>query len=96
MASERPSSDIVLSVKPNAHTAMNEASTQTGSARPVITVERQEFRNRNTTSTVSGAPSISASSTLRTALPTRSPASWTMSSLAPGGSVRLTGGRARP
>ena len=61
MASDRPSSDIVFSVKPNAHTAMNDASTETGSARPVMTVERQEFRNRKTTSTVSTAPSSSAS-----------------------------------
>ena len=42
---------------------MNDASTDTGSARPVMTVERHEFRNRNTTSTVSSAPSTSASST---------------------------------
>ena len=67
MASDSPSSDIVLSVNPKAHTAMNDASTETGSARPVMTVERHELRNRNTTSTVSSAPSISASSTFRTA-----------------------------
>ena len=85
IASERPISDIVFRVKPKAHTAMNEASTLTGSARPVITVERQELRKRNTTSTVSSAPSISASCTLRTAWCTRVPASWTISSLAPGG-----------
>ena len=60
MASDRPSSDIVFSVKPNASTATNEAMTETGSARPVMTVERQEFRNRNTISTVSSAPSTSA------------------------------------
>ena len=41
IASERPSSDIMLRVKPNAATAMNDASTETGSARPVMTVERQ-------------------------------------------------------
>ena len=58
-------------VKPNAHTAMNDASTETGSARPVMTVERHELRKRNTTSTVSSAPSISASCTLRTACFTR-------------------------
>ena len=57
MASDSPSSDIVFSVKPNAHTATNEASTDTGSARPVMTVERQELRNRNTTATVRAAPS---------------------------------------
>ena len=66
IASDRPSSDMVLSVKPNAQTAMNAASTEIGSARPVITVERHELRKRNTTSTVSSAPSINASSTLRT------------------------------
>ena len=87
IASDSPSSDIVLSVKPNAHTAMNEASTDTGSASPVITVERHEFRNRNTTSTVSSAPSMSASSTLRTAWLTRSPAFCTSANFTPGGSV---------
>ena len=34
MASDRPSSDIVFSVKPNAQTATNDASTETGSAKP--------------------------------------------------------------
>ena len=67
IASESPSSDIVSSLKPSTHTAMKLASTETGSARPVITVERHEFRKRNTTSTVSSAPSISASCTLLTA-----------------------------
>ena len=64
IASDSPRSDIVLSVKPNAHTATNDASTDTGSASPVMTVERHEFRNRNTTATVSAAPSSSASCTL--------------------------------
>ena len=64
---------------------MNDASTDTGSARPVMTVERQELRNRNTTSTVSSAPSISASSTLRTECSTRSPALRTTSTCTPGG-----------
>ena len=66
IASESPSSDMVFSVKPNAHTATNDASTDTGSARPVITVERHELRKRNTTSTVSAAPSTSALCTLAT------------------------------
>ncbi len=73
MASESPSSDIVLSVKPKAHTATKLASTDTGSAKPVITVERHELRNRNTTSTVSTAPSTSALCTLFTELVTRCP-----------------------
>src|SRR5205085_2671032 len=56
IASESPSSDMVLSVNPNAHTAMNDASTDTGSARPVITVDRHELRKTKTTSTVRSAP----------------------------------------
>lgn len=87
MASERPSSDIVLSVNPKAHTAMKLASTEIGSARPVITVERHEFRKRNTTSTVSTAPSMSVDCTLLTDAVTRSPALRTTSSVVPVGSV---------
>ena len=87
MASDRPSSDIVFSVKPKAHTATNDASTDTGSARPVMTVERHEFRNRKTTATVSAAPSMSASCTLPTESSTRTPASCTMRSVTPAGSV---------
>jgi len=81
--SERPRRDIVLSVNPKAQTAMNAASTLTGRARPVMTVDRHELRNRNTTSTVSTAPSMRASCTFRTAWATRTPASCTTSSLAP-------------
>ena len=77
MASERPSSDIVLSVKPNAQTLMNAASTETGSARPVMTVERQELRKKKTTSTVRSAPSTSVVCTSFTERRTRSPASCT-------------------
>ena len=87
IASDRPSSDIVSSLNPSAHTAMKLASTEIGSATPVITVDRHEFRNRNTTSTVSAAPSKSASSTLRTAWSTRSPESFTRSNFVPLGSV---------
>ena len=58
--SDSPSSDIVFSVKPYAHTATNDASTDTGRARPVMTVDRHELRNRKTTATVSAAPSMSA------------------------------------
>jgi hypothetical protein len=85
IASDRPSSDIVFRVKPKAHTATNEASTLTGSASPVMTVERHELRKRNTTSTVSRAPSISASCTFATACSTRMPASCTTSSFTPAG-----------
>ena len=87
IASERPSSDIVSSRKPSAHTAMNDASTEIGSAMPVITVERHELRNRKTTSTVSSAPSMSASCTLRTELRTSLPLFFTTSIVVPAGSV---------
>ena len=80
---------MVLSVKPNAQTAMNDASTDTGSARPVITVERHELRNRKTTSTVSAAPSMSASCTFDTLRSTRSPLFCTTSMVVPVGRVSL-------
>src|ERR1035437_6186856 len=83
IASESPSSDIVFSVKPNAYTAMKLESTDTGSARQVMTVERHEFRKRNTTSTVSSAPSTSASSTFCTEPSTWAPEFWTRSRLRP-------------
>ncbi len=86
IASDSPKSDMVFKVKPNTQTLTNEASTLTGSASPVMTVDRQELRNRNTTSTVSSAPWTSASSTLRTARRTRVPASRTISSRASAGS----------
>ena len=85
IANDRPSKLIVLRVKPNAYTAMKLASADTGNARPVMTVERQEFKNRNTTSTVSSAPSMSVSSTFATERSTRSPEFWIRSSLVPGG-----------
>ena len=44
MASERPSRLMKFSVKPHSHTAMKAASTEVGSDRAVISVERQEFR----------------------------------------------------
>ena len=52
-----------------------------------MTVDRHELRNRNTTSTVSSAPSINVSSTLRTEFRTRTPASRTISMRVPAGSV---------
>jgi hypothetical protein len=95
IASDSPISDIVSRLKPSAQTAMKLASTEIGSATPVITVERHEFRKRKTTSTVSSAPSRSASSTVRTDAFTRAPASFTMSSVVPLGSVgRISSNRA--
>jgi hypothetical protein len=90
MASESPSSDMVLSVKPAHHTATKLASTETGSASPVITVDRQEFRKMKTTSTVSSAPSSSASCTCPTLSSTFRPVLRTTSRLTPGGSVFRT------
>ncbi len=87
MASDNPIRDMVFKVKPKAQTAMNEESTETGRARPVITVERQELRKRKTTNTVRRAPSSRASSTFLTELCTRSPASRTTLSFTPWGRV---------
>ena len=87
IANDSPSSDMVSSLKPSAHTAMKLASTEIGSATPVMTVERHEFRNTNTTRTVRIAPRNSASSTLLTAWSTRTPESFTSSILVPFGRV---------
>ncbi len=64
MASDRPSSVMKLSVKPQAHTAMKAAMTEVGSDSAVMSVERHELRNAYTTKMVSIAPNISASITL--------------------------------
>ena len=56
MASDRPIRVITLSVKPKSFIALKAAITEIGSVSPVITVERQEFRNTNTMSTVSTPP----------------------------------------
>ena len=87
IASDRPRSDIVLRVKPKAATARNDAMTDTGRARPVMTVERHDLRNRNTTRIVSSAPSSSEVWTSATDSRTRTPESFTVSSLVPGGRV---------
>ena len=46
MASDSPSRLMKLSVKPHSQTAMKAATTEVGSDSAVISVERQEFRNR--------------------------------------------------
>ena len=56
----------MLMVKPNMFMNRKVPMIAMGSVRPVITVERQEFRNRNTISTVSTAPSIRVRRTLST------------------------------
>ena len=48
MASERPIRVSTFRVKPKTRIAMKAAITEMGRVRPVITVERQEFRNRKT------------------------------------------------
>ena len=59
----------ILMEKPNQYMKRKVPIKAIGSVNPVITVERQEFRNRKTMSTVSKAPSISVWRTLST--PTR-------------------------
>jgi len=50
---------ITLSVIPRKYMAMNEAMTEMGRVRPVMTVERQELRKQKTISTVRRAPMTS-------------------------------------
>jgi hypothetical protein len=66
MASESPISVSTFSVKFSPRITMNVLITDTGSARPVMTVLRQLFRNRNTISTVSRPPSSSVTCTSST------------------------------
>ena len=58
---------IMLIEKPKASMKAKVPISAIGSVSPVITVDRQEFRNRNTISTVSSAPSNSVRRTLSTA-----------------------------
>ena len=46
IASDSASSVIVFTVKPNTHMMKNAEMMLTGSVSPVMTVDRQEFRNR--------------------------------------------------
>ncbi|MCY1375459.1 hypothetical protein D9M69_628750 [compost metagenome] len=57
---------IMLMVNPKRFMKKKVPISAMGSVRPVMTVERQEFRNKNTISTVSSAPSISVRRTLST------------------------------
>ena len=58
---------IMLMVKPNRFMNKKVPMMEIGSVSPVITVERQEFRNMKTISIVSSAPSISVWLDLRPA-----------------------------
>ena len=57
---------IILMVKPSMYMNKNVPIKAIGSVRPVMMVERQELRNKNTINTVSTAPSISVRLTLST------------------------------
>ena len=57
---------IMLMVKPSMCMKKKVPMIAMGSVNPVMTVERQEFRNRKTISTVSSAPSIRVRRTLST------------------------------
>jgi hypothetical protein len=72
-------------VKPNAASTMKAPSTEIGSARPVITVLRQECRNRKTMAMVSRPPSTMVSWTLFTEFWMPRELSRTMSSSTSGG-----------
>ena len=67
MASESAISVSMFSVMPRKYMTMNDEMTEIGSVRPVMTVDRHEFRKRNTMATVSRPPSTSVSSTSATA-----------------------------
>ena len=77
---------IMLMVKPNMFMNRKVPINAIGSVSPVITVERQEFRNRNTMSTVSTAPSIRVWRTFVTATRMGRELSLITSSRTPGGS----------
>ena len=62
-ASDRPSSVIVLSVKPSEYITKNVAMIEVGMASATISVPRRLWRNRKTISTASDAPSASDTST---------------------------------
>jgi len=76
---------IMLIVKPNRFMNRKVPMMAIGNVSPVITVERQEFRNRNTISTVRSAPSISVWRTLATETRIWREPSMIGSSRSPGG-----------
>ena len=77
---------IMLMVKPNRFMNKNVPIRAIGRVRPVITVERQEFKNKNTIRMVSSAPSNRVWRTLSTATRIWREPSVTGSSRTPGGS----------
>ncbi|MNL65123.1 hypothetical protein D3C87_1894140 [compost metagenome] len=77
---------IMFMVKPNMFMNKNVPISAIGNVSPVITVERQEFRNKKTINTVRMAPSISVWRTLFTATRMGRALSPMVSSRTPGGS----------
>ena len=77
---------IMLMVKPAMYMNKKEPISAMGRVRPVMTVERHEFRNKNTINTVSAAPSIRVRRTLSTDTRIWREPSVTGSSRTPGGS----------
>ena len=90
ITSDSAISVMVLSVKPNMLKTRNAETTDTGSVRPVITVERHELRNRNTISTVRIAPSTSVFCTSSTEWRIHTELSCTTAIFAPRGSFWLS------
>ena len=78
-----------LIVKPMAYITRKVPIREIGSVSPVMTVERQEDRNRNTISTVRSAPSTILRWTLETELRMEVEASRTTTSFTSGGSCAL-------
>ena len=78
-----------LMVKPNIAMNQKVPISAMGRVRPVMTVERHEFRNRNTISIVRMAPSISVCRTFCTATRIGREVSPTGSSRMPGGNCGL-------
>ena len=78
---------MLLMVKPNRFMNKNVPMIDIGSVSPVITVERQELRNKNTIRIVSSAPSISVRRTFSTATRIERELSVTSSSFRPGGKL---------
>jgi len=81
---------IMLMVNPSRFMKKKVPITAIGRVSPVMTVERHEFRNRNTISTVSSAPSISVCRTFCTDTRIGREPSAMGSSAKPGGSSART------
>ena len=81
---------IMLMVKPNRFMNKNVPMIEIGKVSPVMTVERQEFKNKNTISTVNNAPSIRVRRTLSTATRIGRELSAISSRRTPGGSSAVS------